>query len=473
MVDVVWPIVNRLVEWAAPARLGTGFRWLLASSWTTNFGDGVTLAASPLLVASLTSDPFLISLAALLVWAPQLIFGLYAGVLSDRHNRRRIMVVANWARVVVLAALAAAIVTGHATAAIALAAVGLIATAEVFVDNASSTLTPMLVHRDDLAIANARLQTGFITLNQLIGPPIGAMLFAAGRAWPFLAQIVLVAAGVLLVARVTLPPRDRADARRQATTNDEPTGDDTELPASAHPTAARDARREIADGFRWVVHHPAVRTLSLTILIFNVTWGAAWSVLVLYAQRQLGMGPIGFGTLTTISAAGGLLGTGLYGWLTRRVSLGNIMRAGLIIETLTHLALAVTTSPWLASVIFFVFGAHAFIWGTTSVTVRQRAVPDHLRGRVGSVNTISIFGGLVIGSLIGGVLAARYGVVAPFWFAFVGSAIFVVALWRQLTAIAHDDHPDDDRPTGQPATEAMSGSVAPTQVSATEPATIA
>jgi predicted MFS family arabinose efflux permease len=121
------------------------------------------------------------------------------------------------------------------------------------------------------------------------------------------------------------------------------------------------------------------------------------------------------------------------------VSLGNIMRIGLIIETLTHLGLAVTTSPWLASGIFFVFGAHAFIWGTTSVTVRQRAVPSELQGRVGSLNTISVYGGLVVGSLIGGLLATEYGVTAPFWFAFVGSAIFVVLLWRQMTQIAHED----------------------------------
>jgi predicted MFS family arabinose efflux permease len=142
---------------------------------------------------------------------------------------------------------------------------------------------------------------------------------------------------------------------------------------------------------------------------------------------------------------GGLLGTALYGWITRRVSLGNVMRVGLIIETLTHLALAVTTSPLVASAIFFVFGAHAFIWGTTSVTIRQRAVPSELQGRVGSVNMIASYGGLVVGSAIGGILASRFGVPAPFWFAFGGSALFVVLLWRELSRIAHaDDRPRDD-----------------------------
>jgi len=89
--------------------------------------------------------------------------------------------------------------------------------------------------------------------------------------------------------------------------------------------------------------------------------------------------------------------------------------------------------------VFFVFGTHEYVWGTTSITIRQRAVPNHLQGRVGSVNTICMFGGLVIGSAIGGLLATRYGVTSVFWYAFVGSALFVVLLWRELTRIAHSE----------------------------------
>jgi len=81
--------VRSLVESLLPTRLGSHFRWLVASSWTTNLGDGIAMAAGPLLVASLTDDAFLVSLAALLQWAPPLLFGLYAGVLSDRLDRRR------------------------------------------------------------------------------------------------------------------------------------------------------------------------------------------------------------------------------------------------------------------------------------------------------------------------------------------------------------------------------------------------
>lgn len=411
-------IVSRLVETLVPSRLGSGYRWLLASSWTTNLGDGLAMAAGPLLVASLTDDAFLVSLAALLRWAPPLVFGLYAGVLSDMLDRRLVVMAANLARAVVLAALVVTVVTGTVTVAVALVALGLLATAEVFADNTTTTLAPMLVHRDDLPVANSRLLAGLITFDQLVGPPIGAALFVAGTAWPFATEAVLVIAGVMLVSRIVLPAHGRG---------------------SGSPGGVWHGIRE---GLRWTMHHAAVRTLILTILIFNITFGAAWSVLVLYATQRLGLGAIGFGLLTTISAAGGLVGTAMYGWLTRRVSLGNIMRVGLVIETLTHLGLALTTSPWLASTIFFVFGAHAFIWGTTSLTIRQRAVPTHLQGRVNSVNTIGVFGGLVAGSAIGGLLATHYGVTAPFWFAFAGSVVFLALLWRELTRIAHaDQHP--------------------------------
>lgn len=404
-----------IVEMIAPGRLGSRFRFLLASSWLSNTGDGMAIAAGPLLVASLTHDPFLIASGAFLQWLAPLVFGLPAGALSDRINRKMIVITADLIRVALLLLVSLMIVSHAASVGLVLAALFALGTAEVFGDNTTSTLLPMIVGREHLAIANSRLMAGFITVNQLVGPPIGAALFTAGRAWPFIGQAVLVAFGVLMVSRIALPPHPRESA------------------------ATSTVRGDIVAGFRWVRHHAAVRTLVLTIFTFNITFGAAWSVLVLYASRRLGLGSLGFGLITTVSAVGGLAGTLAYGWIIRRVSLGDIMRIGLIIETFTHLGLALTTTPWIAMPIFFVFGAHAFIWGTTSVTVRQRAVPLELQGRVSSVNTIGVFGGLVIGSVIGGTLAQHFGITAPFWFAFAGSALFICAIWRQLSHIAHED----------------------------------
>lgn len=405
--------VRRIISAAAPPRLGIGFRWLLGSSWLTNLGDGISIAAGPLLVASQTDDPLLVASAALVHWLPALLFGLYAGALSDRLDRRLIVVSVNLLRAAILAVLAVTILTETVAIGLVLGLLFALATAEVFADNTTQTLLPMLVRREDLGTANARIQTGFVTLNQLAGPPLGAALFVAGMALPFIGYAALVAAGALLVGRIAVSSTDLDAAR------------------------SRHIRHDIAEGVRWVRHHPAVRTLVLTIFSFNITFGAAWSVLVLYATQRLGLGEIGFGLLTTVMAGGGLLGTVAYGWITRRLSLADVMRIGLVIETLTHLVLAVTTSAAVAMAIFFVFGAHAFVWGVTSVTIRQRAVPTALQGRVGSVNLVGTYGGLVIGSGIGGLLAREFGLTAPFWFAFVGSALFVVLIWRELRHIAH------------------------------------
>jgi len=290
----------------------------------------------------------------------------------------------------------------------------LLGTAEVFVDTTSATLLPMVVDKRDLGIGNARLMTAGITMNQLVGPAVGAALFAVGTAWPFVLQAVCLALGAVLISRMVVPP----------------------LVRSAGPSHLG---RDIAEGFRWTWGNGPVRTLTITIVLFNVTYGAAWSVLVLYATETLDMGPIGFGLLTTVGALGGLAGTAGYDWLERRVSLAAIMRVGLIIETFTMLGLALTTTPWVAMAILFVFGAHAFIWGTTSRTVRMRAVPGELQGRVGSLYSIGVFGGIVAGQAVGGIVAKIWGITGPFWFAFVGSAVLLGLLWRELTHIAHAD----------------------------------
>jgi MFS family permease len=406
----------RIIEPVAPSRLGRSFRWLLASSVISNVGDGIALAAGPLLVASLTRDPLLVSMTLLAQQLPNLLFGLPAGAIADRFDRRRIIAGVNLARAAVLAVLAATVVSGTVNIAIVLLTLFLLGTAEIFADVSSSSLVPRVVPRAHLGIANARLSGSFLLTNLLLGPPIGAFLFGVGMALPFAVNAACFALGAVLVTRVVTDVADLAAER---------VGKRSSL------------RTEIAEGVRWLLAHPPMRTLALTIVAFNVTYGAAWSVLVLYAGERLGMSSVGFGLLTTAIAIGGILGTTAYGGLERRFSLANIMRVGLLIETLTHLTLALTTSAAVALVTMVVFGAHATVWGTTSTVVRQRAVPDELLGRVTGVYTVGVIGGIVIGTPIGGLLAREFGITAPFWFGFIGSAMLVAVLWRQLDSIVH------------------------------------
>jgi MFS family permease len=398
-----------------PARLGTGFRWLLASSWASNLGDGLMMAAGPLLVASQTRDPRLIAAAAIVQQLPTLLLGLYAGAVADRVDRARLVLTANLVRVAVLAALVVAIATGTITIGLLLAVLFAVGVAELFADTGWRAVLPMIVPKADLGIGNARQMSGFLVANQLVGPAVGATLFAVGTAVPFGVQgaALLLAAG--LFTRVRLP-------RQEGRTRPE-----------------QHIGHDILDGLRWIAGNAPIRTLTLVIFVFNVTWGAPWGVLVYWAQERLGVGAIGFGLLTTASAVGGITSVLLYDRLERRVPLAALMKVCLVLEVLTHLALAVTTVWAVALVVMVLFGAYAFVWGSLSSAVRQRATPDEYQGRVGSVYWVGLVVGLLVGQFLGGLLASHLGAAAPFWFAFLGSGVTLALVWRQLDHIAHAD----------------------------------
>ena len=411
--------MTALIDRIAPRRMGASFRWLLGSTWISNIGDGIALAAGPLLVASLTSSPVLVAMAGLLQRLPWLLLGLYAGAIADRVDRKRLVIAADLARALVIGVICVAILTGNVSIGIVLVSLFLLGVAEVFADTTSQTLLPMVVEPRDLGVGNARLQGSFLLANQIVGPPLGAFLFALGLVWPFAAQALLVATSVLLVAKIATPK------------------------GAVRDVTGTHVLRDIAQGVAWLWRNDAVRTLAIVIVAFNITWGAAWSVLVLYALDHRQMGAVGYGLLTTAAAVGGLVSTGAYDWIERRFDLATVMRACLLLEVATHLALALATTGWVAVLIMVVFGAYAFVWGAVSTTVRQRATPSALQGRVGSVYMVCVFGGIVIGQALGGVIAQRWGLTAPFWFAFAGAGITLALVWGQLSHIAHAQPPEE------------------------------
>ncbi|MGB7448534.1 MAG: MFS transporter [Ornithinimicrobium sp.] len=401
-----------MLERLLPARLGRDFRWLFAASSATNLGDGVLLAAGPLLVASLTRDPLAISLAVFAQRVPWLVFGLLAGTVVDRVDRRLLVIAADVLRALVLAALAIFALTDAVSLAVIYAVFFALGTAETFADNAASTLTVAVVPRDDLGVANARIFGSAMVTNQMIGPPVGAALFALASWSAFGAGAVLALLGAVLVSRMAVPAPER-------------------------PEDQASVWQQTRAGAAWLWRHPPVRTLALMITIFNVTFGAVFGVYVLYVQDQLGVGDVGFGVLLTVLALGGVAGAALYERLEARFTYAALLRTGLALETSTHAILALTHSFTLACFVFFAFGVHATVWGTTSTTVRQRAVPDDMLGRVTSVYMLGSLGGLAIGTLIGGWVAGQWGVLSAFWFAFGGSLVALAFLWGPMSQVAH------------------------------------
>ncbi|MFC7550913.1 MFS transporter [Plantactinospora sp. GCM10030261] len=402
---------------SVPPRLGRDFHAVWLASAVSNLGDGVTMVAGPLLVASLTTDRSLIAGAVLAQQLPWLLLALVSGALVDRLDRRRLIVAVNLGRGVVLAALAVTIVTGTVGIPAIYLAFFLLGTGETLADTASSALLPSIVPAERLEQANARLMATFVVGNQFAAKPLGAYLFVAGVAVPFGVDAASFGLAAVLLAVVRWRPVSPATAQ-------------------AGLPRRRGLLAEITDGVRALWSLPALRLLAVCLAVMNVAFCAAFAVFVLYAEQRLGLDPLRYGVLLTASAAGGLLGTWLAPRLRRRFGTANLLRAGLLIEVSIQVVLAGTRSPWVAGLVLVVFGVHTMVWGVLVVSLRQRLVPDHLRGRVGSVYSLLDLGGAAVGTAVGGALAGLTGtVVAPFWAASAAMTVLAMAVWRPMAVV--------------------------------------
>ncbi|MCG5218659.1 MFS transporter [Streptosporangium sp. KLBMP 9127] len=388
------------------AGLGRSFNTLWAATTVSNIGDGIAAAAAPLLVASVTDDPVLVGLAVFVQQLPWVLFSLVSGVFVDRLDRRWLIVVVNVLRGLVVGVLALAVWRDVATIPVIYAAGFLLGTCETLGDNASGTLVPMVVKSEDLPRANARMQTVFFAVNQFAAPPLGAALFVLAAALPFGINAVTFVLAAVLISTLR-------GVRRAA-------------PAAER----RSVRADIGEGLRWLWNHSALRMLTVALFLMNITYMAGFSILVLYSRERLGLNEYGYGLLITAYAVGALVGAMIAPRLQRRFSDSLLLRVGLVIETLTHVGLALAGTEWVAGPVLIAFGIHCSILGAVSVTLRQRTVPDELRGRVQSVYMMFAVGGLALGALLGGLIARWLGITGPFWVSAAAMAVLMGVAWR-------------------------------------------
>ncbi|GII93445.1 MFS transporter [Sinosporangium siamense] len=394
---------------AQKSRLGADFFKLWTASAISNLGDGVTAVAAPLLVASMTDEPLLVAGAAFVQQLPWLLFALVSGALADRLDRQRLIVAVNLLRGLAVAVLAAALVMGVASVPLVYIVFFLLGTGETLADTASAARLPTVVPPERLATANARLMATFTVINQFAAKPVGAWLFVVAVALPFGVNAVTFVVAALLVAWMRpVPGEVSAQEQRQGIWGD------------------------VAAGMRWLWRHRLLRTLALTMGVGNVVFCGAFAVFVLYADERLGLSEVGYGLLLVAFAVGGAVGTLVAPRLQARVGAAALLRAGLVIEMVTHLVLAVTTHPWIAAVTLTVFSVHAMVWGVIVVTLRQRAVPEGLLGRVTGVYSLLDLGGAAVGSLLGGLLAGVWGITAPYFLAGAVMAVVTLAVWPIL-----------------------------------------
>jgi MFS family permease len=400
------------------ARLGPRFARLWAASTTSALGSGLATIAAPLYVASRTHSPLIVSGATGVAWLPWLLFALPGGVLVDRVDRRRLMVAIDWTRVAAMLVLATAILTRHGSLALLYAVVFVINTGEIVFRSASQAMIPTVVPRARLERANGWLIGGATLMQGMLAGPLAGFLFVVAAYIPFFVNAGTYVASAVLITLVAgtyrSPPRPAAGTGSG--------GDETRV--------LRSVRAEIAEGFRWLMGQRLLRTMSILIGLLNVTLTAATAVLVLLARERLGLGSVGYGLLFTALAAGGILGSVVGDRLIKRITATWTIRIGLLIEAGLHLALATSRNAYFIGFALFVFGVHGALWSIVGASLRQRLTPPEMLGRVGSTSLFVAAGGNCVGALLGGVVAATFGITAPYWIGFAVAIIVSAATWR-------------------------------------------
>jgi MFS family permease len=397
-------------------RQGRSFGTLLAAGALSNLGDGVTVAAAPLLAASLTRDPRAIGAVGAAWSLPWLLFALVSGAVADRADRRRLLVGADLVRTASLVLLAVAVAGGRASVLLLVAVFFVTASAETVFDSAWQATLPMVVDRGDLPRANSWMQTVEFTGNGLVGPALGGVLFAAAAAAPFAVDAVSFAVSALLLA--TLPGRFRAAGPAPG-----PAG-----PSGSRPTL----RADIAEGVRWLLGHRVLRTICWLLAIENIVEMAGFAMLVLLAQEVLGLDARGYGLLVACLAVGGVLGGAVAARLHRRLGDQGSVVGSVLLMAAAWAVLAATARPVVAGAGVALYGLAAVWWNVVTISFRQAVVPERLQGRVNSAYRLVSWGTLSIGALAGGAVVARFGLRALYGAAAAIVLGLAVLAWRLL-----------------------------------------
>ncbi|MEV4102783.1 MFS transporter [Nonomuraea sp. NPDC049649] len=375
----------------AATSLGPAYHRLWWATALSNLGDGIRAAALPLLAAALTKDPVAVAGVAIAGQSPWLIFGLFAGGVVDRFDRRRLTVLVDVARVTLLVALVVALSLGIAGIAMVYAVAFFCGIGETLRDTATVTLLPPLVNDADLDRANGGLVNAEVAGNELVGPPIGGYLFGVAMVLPFAINggTLALAAALIFSLPNIFTPKPRSGARKGQ------------------------IWRDTLEGLRWLTRHRHLRLLLILAGLFALMDSAWFAILVLYVPQILGLPEWGYGVLLGVGAIGGLAGGYFAARITRSIGSTAALTTCLASAALGQLMLGVTTSAIVAASGLALTSAAFGVWAVVARTLRQRLTPPELLGRVSSASMTVGMGAAPLGALIGGLLAAQWGLTAP------------------------------------------------------------
>jgi MFS family permease len=388
------------------------FGWLWSSAALSNLGDGLLVVVLPLAIVHYTRDPLLVAGVAAAAQLPYLLVSLPAGVVADARDRRWLIISFTALAAVILAGVAAATATPARIIALYLGAF-CVGACQTVVDTASSALTPLLVPKERLDWANARLYGTESALNEFAGPPLAGLLVtvALGLAFGVTASVYALAAAISWVGlrRIHLP-----------------------APSQSGP---RGLGAGITEGLRFVWNERVLRTLMMLVAVMAACWSAWEAVLVLYVVRPgpAGLSRVGYGVLLTTVAIGGVLGSviadraeNLAG--RRFVLLTDIVTTAVMIGTP-----AFTSNPYILGVVIFIGGVGSGMWNVASTSLRQALTPDRLRGRGAAAGLLLGWGPRPLGALLGGVIAHAFTVRLVFAIGGIATVATFIPAARILT----------------------------------------
>ena len=392
-------------------RFRTPFARYWLSGFLADFGDGVRLAAFPLLAAGFTRSPTAVAAVTAVQGLPWLVLGAGLGVLADRTDRRRLMVIVDVARAAIIAALAAAILARSAGLVLIYLTAFTTGLGSALRDTAAGACVPRLAGPADLDRANARMIAGQVIGNELAGPAAGGWLFGLATVLPFAVNAGTLGIAVLLL--LTLPGVFRPIAQ----------------PAPQAPgTSLASLRQEFSEGLGWLRRHSSVRDVTIAVGVIAVMDAAWFAVLVLYVIHILNQKPGMYGLLVAIGAVGGIAVGGLGPPITRRLGpWRSLLIAGLVMAA-SQAVLGLTANVIIAAAMLAASSAACVLFDMTAVTMRQRQVPDNLLGRITSLYRTALRGSEALGALGGGLVAAVVGIRATMLIGAIPIAATVIVL---------------------------------------------
>ncbi|MER7736625.1 MFS transporter [Streptomyces erythrochromogenes] len=376
----------------ADASRTPALRRLVTANALSAVGDGARFAALPLMAAWSTGDVFWVSVVAAAGRAAWLLAPVI-GTLVDRIPGRRSMVGADLARCVMMLLLFAVVSTGRTSVTTLVLLAFASGVAEVFFDCAAQAAVPLLAADHELERTNARLIAAQITGTGFVGPPVGAALWAVWHPLPFLLDGVTFLASALLL--MGLPSRTAPSER------------------GVGERGLRSLLRDTWAGLQFLGRDQVLRRLMVVVAVLGVGQQAVYAVLVVYAERRLGLPDYGYSLMLVAAALGSLAGAGTAARTAQWLGPGQSLKIAVSVSALSYLVVAVL--PWwpLVALMLALNSAGVVLWNVCTVSLRQRLAPPHMLGRVTSGYRLAAWGAMPIGAAAGGALAQRTGLDAP------------------------------------------------------------